>query len=361
MRKAKKAVRKAAEAREKAKAKKNAHTKSTNDDGWNLNESGIWVPPDQNLETISKACVEAGWPPYEELPFRLFKYAPPDWTRIWATLADGLVYFASPLAFNDPYDSRIFPAQTPEEMEKIIRRGNAKIEKSRKAGHDVSQFGTREERERRQVDIRKNPDQSNKEAANFVLRHGNFGICCLSEQCDSLPMWAHYAKDHKGVCFVFNPYVVGKSAPEVGIGRFPFFLVWRVKYRGKIRKWNLKSGWLRHFFEKSKEWAYEKEWRAFTADDKRMVNPITKIPYPPIEGYSQWRKGVGTYPHNGTLLGVILGCRMNENLKKEIGRIAASRGLAVWQASEKISEYSLGFEPCNDRAQQENLHPDKAE
>ena len=282
MRKAKKAVRKAAEARERAKAKKAARTKRAvaqegNSSGdrkapapvtatgfnWVRSESGVFIPNVQSespcTPEISKACVEAGFPPYEELPPRLFKYAPPDWTRIWATLADGLVYFASPLAFNDPYDSRIFLAKTPEEMKKAIRRANANIEKHGKAGHDVSEFAPGEERDRHQAAILANHESVSKGLADKFPRVTNLGICCLSGKCDSLPMWAHYAKDHKGVCFVFNPYVRGASAPEAGIGCFPLSHVWRVRYRRKMRKWNLKTGWMRPFFEKSGEWAYEKE------------------------------------------------------------------------------------------------------
>ena len=92
--------------------------------------------------------------------------------------------------------------------------------------------------------------------------------------------------------------------------------------------------------------------------DARVESPIRKKRYsPPLRDIFH---GPGTYPHNGTLLGVILGCRMNEALKREIGRIAAGRDLAVWRASTRVGEYGLDIEPCNARAQKENLRTDEA-
>ena len=359
MRKVKKAVRKAAKTREKAAAKKIARK---------TRQAGIVIPSTDeiqkfapaprvegtNLSTISRNLQKAGWPPFEKPPTRLFKYAPPDWTRIWATLADGLVYFTNPEAFNDPYDCRLYPAKTREKMAKELRRANVNIKRHGKAGHDVSNLMSGAERNRHQADILANHESASKNMAEIFLRGMNWGIYCLSEKCDSLPMWAHYAGDHKGVCFVFNPYV---KTPKMGVDHFPFYCIWRVKYRKKMRQWNLKSGWMRHFLEKSKEWAYEKEWRALMVD-ARIETPIRKRRYlPPLREISH---GSGTYQHNGTLLGVILGCRMNNSLKREIGRIAAGRGLAVWQSSTKNGEFGLDFEPCNARAREENLHPGKS-
>ena len=29
----------------------------------------------------------------------------------------------------------------------------------------------------------------------------NIRVACFSEKCNNMPMWAHYAKEHRGICF----------------------------------------------------------------------------------------------------------------------------------------------------------------
>ena len=331
MRKAKKAVRKAAEAREKAKAKKIARTKSTNDDGWNLNESGILVP---------------NTPP---VPPRLFKYAPPNRTRICAMLVDELVYFASPLAFNDPYDSRVFPAGSVEEMQSNFKRSN-------NAEKDAQWPRSLEDRKKMQSKHLDNYPESANQMADSIARAGNVGICCLSAKCDSLPMWAHYANDHKGVCFVFNLSNYEEMPnPNIKQGCFPFSIVQKIEYRTKIlgREEALNGQPYQHFFCKSEEWAYEQEWRALMMDAHYCI-PKTGERLVDRDRSLQEYRGIGSYRHNGTLFGVVLGCRMHDPLKQEIKKIAASRNLAVWRAETQVGQFGLDFHPCNEKAKAKN-------
>jgi hypothetical protein len=80
-----------------------------------------------------------------------------------------------------------------------------------------------------------------------------WGVLCFSEEKTDVLQWAHYADRHKGICLGFD--VSG------GQGKFG-----RVKYRTTRFpfpekpdvgfSWSLLS-------TKSKDWAYEKEWRVF--------------------------------------------------------------------------------------------------
>ena len=353
MRKAKKAVRKAAEAREKAKKAKIARK---------ARQPAIIIPSPSEVKKFASVqphgenAKDAARLP----PPRLFKYAPPDWTRIWAMLADGLVYFAGPLAFNDPYDSRVFPAKTWGEMRRNFSRSNRSIEKRRKAGEDVRWLRTQEEREKIQSKHLVNFPESAKEQADFMARMGNPGICCLSEICDSLPLWAHYARDHKGVCFVFDlSKYVKWTPPDSGRGCFPFSDVRKIEYKGRMlgRKEVLEDAdAFRHFFCKSEEWAYEKEWRALIFDAHAPMQRTGETLAASNPFFQEFR-GARSYFHNGTLLGVILGCRMHDPLKREIMRIAAARNLAVWQAETRVGKYGLDIKPCNNRAKGEMLPP----
>jgi len=80
-----------------------------------------------------------------------------------------------------------------------------------------------------------------------------WGVLCFSEEKTDVLQWAHYADRHKGICLGFD---VSGSQGKFG----------RVKYRTRRFpfpekpdvgfSWSLLS-------TKSKDWAYEKEWRVF--------------------------------------------------------------------------------------------------
>ena len=353
MRQAKKAVRKAAKARMKAKAKKAAWTKRAvaqegNSSGDRKAPALVTATGFDWVRSESGVCFLNVWSESPRPPSRLFKYASP--SRIRAVLADGLVYFASPLSFNDPYDARTPYAKSPEDLDKKIREFRASREYRDAPGAPK----TEKEWEDLLADMRANCAPTVKGMEEEHLRVTNLGICCLSRKCTSFPMWAHYAENHEGGCFVFNLSAYKENArPESGKGCFPFSIVHPVEYQVERPIYDPRKSpeaLFQHFLAKPKEWVYESEWRALMPDHRAPHSDLLPSSF----------RGVGLYPHGGTLLGVILGCRMNDDaLKREIKGIAADRGLGVWQASTKIGEYGLDIEPCNPRAQKENLRADE--
>ena len=352
MRQTKKAVRKAVEAREKAKAKKAARTKRVvaqegNSSGDQKAPAPVTVEGTDCVPNESGILVPKRRSEFPRPPTHLFKYVSP--SRIWAMLADGLVYFASPLSFNDPYDARILYAKNPEDMEKKMREFGA----SREYGDVPGSPKNKKEWENRIADMRANHGPIVEGMEEQHLRKTNLGIFCLSCKCTSFPMWAHYAENHEGGCLVFNLSACEENAhPESGNGCFPFSIVRPVEYQDERPVYDRKSpeALFQHFLTKSKEWAYESEWRALMPDHRA---PRSR----PLPSSFQ---GVGSYPHNGTLVGVVLGDRMPQTMRWLIHRMAEDRNLAVWQASTRVGEYGLDIEPCNARAQKENLRADEA-
>jgi hypothetical protein len=84
-----------------------------------------------------------------------------------------------------------------------------------------------------------------------VAQH--WGVLCFSEEKTDVLQWAHYADRHKGICLGFD---VSGSQGKFGrvkyrTTRFPFPEKLDVGF-----SWSLLS-------TKSKDWAYEKEWRVF--------------------------------------------------------------------------------------------------
>ena len=184
----------------------------------------------------------------------------------------GRHYFASPLSFNDPFDSQpnlslegspeslaSYYAGLPSAFAKRLE-GLDQDERRRIVYENTRRYGGRSG-SNPSLDPR---DPQNEEALRqqyLSELRTQLGVLCLSEVCDDLLMWAHYADAHRGVCLVFN---LNDSR------RFPSredtLPVRYSKYRPSISPHDAVS------FEnalaialsvKSEHWAYEKEWRLF--------------------------------------------------------------------------------------------------
>lgn len=86
------------------------------------------------------------------------------------------------------------------------------------------------------------------------------GVLCLTERCDNLLMWAHYAKSHAGFVIGFdrkNVFFNPKNENQA-----PIRSLVKIKYQEE-RPSVSSVGFKMHelFYIKSKDWAYEEEWR----------------------------------------------------------------------------------------------------
>ena len=106
------------------------------------------------------------------------------------------------------------------------------------------------------------------------------GVVCLSEVCDSILMWSHYAENHKGVCFEFiraednalgdsescSPVKYDRHYPIIDLGQM------LLKQDGETFESMMKT--------KSGDWAYEKEWRLITEEgdqECQLPGPISRV------------------------------------------------------------------------------------
>ena len=285
----------------------------------------------------------------------LFKYAAPNLERISRVIKDGMVYFSSPLDFNDPFDCRsASDISTLENRKKRIQEANNAFERFKKKGWDVRGMLQGEASDKHQERILEDPEFAewivNEDVHQKFIRHTRIGVCCLAEQRDNVLMWAHYAKNHEGVCFEFDlsSHIAGKVIPIGQRACFPFEFVRPVKYHDAFPYWNWgeEDLWTGPFFTKSKEWKYEKEWRAPMFD---AAVPVGGTNQPTLPGCEDRYKGVGEYQlDDGLLSGVILGCRISDALKRCVANMAKNRGIKIWQASIDESKYGLNIKPYLD-------------
>lgn len=142
------------------------------------------------------------------------------------------------------------------------------------------------------------------------------GAFCLSETFDNLLMWAHYAKNHEGFVLGIDPWQVGDAfstmAPVTYQEIYPRSDDARSAasaYLGR-KKGREESGaklayqW---FFTKSKEWSYEREWRAIRdsgcdpiADHKKYDINSQLVEIPPA-----------------AMVSLYVGCRSVQNIVAE--------------------------------------------
>src|SRR5688572_21539252 len=82
------------------------------------------------------------------------------------------------------------------------------------------------------------------------------GVCCLTEICDDILMWSHYAAQHTGVCIGIRPdRIASKLFRPVEYSEVvPLLDAWEY-IRGSAGTF-VKLG-----LTKASHWSYEKEWR----------------------------------------------------------------------------------------------------
>jgi hypothetical protein len=100
------------------------------------------------------------------------------------------------------------------------------------------------------------------------------GIFCVSRISSSIPMWSHYANNHKGVAIGINFSKVGGKLPGT------FEQVTYRKTRRGVNPWLLSTNpeWLKQIkdtlFIKSRDWMYEQEYRrVFRLSDLNQTQP----------------------------------------------------------------------------------------
>lgn len=251
-----------------------------------------------------------------KIPRRLYKYQ-----CINKDNLDGLrnhaLWFSSPENFNDPFDCNVscFLGRNrrdfEDRLETFFKRDSA----------IVSLFGKSTARWRIK-------NQILMDIFRLFYYRRTF-ICSLSETCDNVLMWSHYANKNAGMCLVFNSHKAGlvrdNVVPVQYYDRYPSNLVdaRRIDDLGMLTKQLLAS--------KSSDWSYEREWRAF------MVNNNS--------GDADEMKGA-LYKYDPSLLsGVVLGINTKssdiELVKFAITKGKFPRRINLYKARENKDSFSI--------------------
>jgi hypothetical protein len=187
-------------------------------------------------------------------PTHLYKYESFS-TQSLLNLKSQVLYFGSPLQFNDPYDSAL---RVP-----IAQPSNAALERLRnhyltkeKLPHDRKVQLLNATADELRASFMLGGAQALQEITENFLK--NRGVTCFSESNDNLLMWSHYGGKYKGFCLEF-------STQHSSFGK-----IWQVNYEKVLPRIELEPLLTSHsldfiqtlFCTKSEAWSYEREWRA---------------------------------------------------------------------------------------------------
>ena len=131
---------------------------------------------------------------------KLYIYKPPKAYTL-DILSNDRLWARKPERFNDPFDCDIEYVKNFTEEDYLVvisqRYGNRDQWPSNIAEQVASELDadgkfTPEKR-----------DQVDRAMQEFIEENKDSGVICMSEVCDSILMWSHYAQGHMGVCFEF--------------------------------------------------------------------------------------------------------------------------------------------------------------
>lgn len=191
--------------------------------------------------------------------YRYFPLSSEEQLRRFLLVMEGHIYFASPVSFNDPFEvSNVLPVPTKIEFERALHS-------------TVSDAGnlTKSAKERLYRSIASKVVSESPPLVTIDWL-SQIGILFLTESNDDLLMWSHYASNHTGVC-------IGLDSDKE-----PFDSAQTVEYTADRLLTTANVAALSDeelvrqiLFRKSRQWAYEREWRVV----KRPVREEEKIFY----------------------------------------------------------------------------------
>lgn len=217
------------------------------------------------------------------------------------------LYFPSRLELNDPYECIVpdFATVPKRILEPFIRKRLMRLMEPLRLDWNQRRVRIRHMLKKETLGLVRADIQKQVDA---------IGILSLSERCEDLLMWSHYANGHRGLCLGFaasdNDPFFGYALPVVYSAARPMFNPRDDDFTASQKV----------ILTKSEHWSYEREWR------------ITET-----EGKGRYRFPVKA------LRSVIFGSRITEPDKEKVSKWIATGQLtpSLYQAKEDSRDFKL--------------------
>lgn len=192
----------------------------------------------------------------------------------------GEIYFSAPADFNDPFDGMVYYSDAIDitAIENLMERLLIPEEQKRQ----VLRW------------CQKHPKQLSQTYTDMISnaqQTKSLKIYCLSKDPLNVLMWAHYAKDHTGVCIGLKAYQLDERAwgikvqekcvsdklsePTVPNMLIPIPVIYTSQVPGKYDFGKGNSEVLKEvFLHKAPDWQYEQEYRIVATEKTLLRNPV---------------------------------------------------------------------------------------
>ncbi len=280
------------------------------------------------------------------VPKFLFRYRREDSSYFWEELERAIgsreFYFASAELLNDPFEIRpTITKPSPVEFLKVLEAKYGKnsvisrVTLEKYYGEKLTRQKHRRELKGFAPSLKIANWMINQTEQTFSKMNSRTRVVCFNETPMSLPMWAHYANNHRGICLSFEqvlqehiepdlvPMKVSYSSerPILDIGEFESASIGGEGFSPESALKFASSMYL----TKAADWSYEKEWRAFDNDGLA----------PDYERMSVLK------PHS-----IILGMNASKDLKDKIIEMYGKR-MRLLEAQSVGDKYELAFKNLN--------------
>jgi len=255
-----------------------------------------------------------------EPPARLYKYR--DTGKFTETVFnDRTLFFASPSAFNDPFDCGFQVLVTGAKNETVTEAmAWTTVQEKRPDLAPHEQIGAAKEVASKLIATRREEFEGIIIAKLSRDTNERVGICCFTEVNDDILMWSHYADYHRGICLEFSPArsLLAAARPVEYGERYPSLDLLSVVVNEDLRA---TAPWM---LKKAKHWSYEKEWRVLDFEGGPGAKPL-----PP-----------------SCLTGVIMGCRISARNRARVRRWVSDwpSEVTIYQAMQSRKSFRLEIE-----------------
>jgi len=264
-------------------------------------------------------------------------------------LESGLIRFTQPKNFNDPFEALpnvkyIFSAEfvsgiirilsDKKQLNSFVNKLNS--ENSKRIFQELYFTYQESNSAEKELMINRLLGDSEENLSKSIQSYWNdqIGILSLSEENDNLTMWSHYADEHKGFAIGFNPKKITDLKSQ-------FMQLRKMHYsciRPKLSLFELEQSkeernkkWLNAFLlTKSKDWAYENEWRQIN-----YLKYATKT----LESNGQQIKLFKYNPES--IESIYLGCKMPPENKKRIVDLTRNLNIRIYEMGIDKKNYCL--------------------
>jgi hypothetical protein len=242
----------------------------------------------------------------------LYHYQPFEIDWLNQTIEKNIIYLSNPGGFNDPWDCR--PHFNSDVNDSEIRKATLYFyynfhKKYYPDGGKGNIEKTIKELEDNPAKLSALIKKSSEGIAEDIDKH--YRVYCLSNKPACPLMWGHYAEKHTGVCLEF------KVRNEVFCGAL------KIKYEENYPPFQLTDNStetnVKCLTTKSKDWAYEEEYRLIALDKAAKL---------PSKDMLVTDNNFLRIPEN-SLHAIIVGCMTSEASKNEIKALIKSSGKSV--------------------------------